>query len=190
MANMVITSVTVTIPSTTPIFPNENAVFLKINVFTTNPDNPLNIADINVDTGSTTLSTIWSDCISDINIYYTGAVNAFSTGTLFGTQVGIIDVGYPNGGNLILGTQTLLEGDNYFWVTLQMLPYLNGVVDNLANMGLSAITGAWGMLSAPGDFTGNPLGTRELQTMDGALPTDASTVVECDPELTWEDFAS
>ena len=84
-----------------------NAQFLKVKVTVAGGSNPISLTSIN-------LSTVGSTAAADITnakVYYTGNSSNFAATGLFGTQAA------PNGTFTVTGTQALVSGDNYFWVT-------------------------------------------------------------------------
>ncbi len=85
-----------------------NQSIVRINIVTSGSLNPLALTQLTVNANGTTN-------ISDINsspakVYYTGGSTAFSITTLFGSATPTIaDFN-------VTGSQTLSEGDNYFWL--------------------------------------------------------------------------
>lgn len=86
---------------------SSNNAMAVLNVMTLNSINPISVSDIQVNTGATALANI-----SNIKVYYTGSSTSFSTANQFGTTVSS-----PSAFNTITGSQSLLPGSNYFWVT-------------------------------------------------------------------------
>lgn len=81
-----------------------------IEIVTTGNTNPLDVTSFTLNAnGTTDINDINS--INSAKIYYTGTSGTFATGTLFGQNTPTI-ASYN-----ILGTQTLAEGTNYFWLT-------------------------------------------------------------------------
>lgn len=84
---------------------------IAVNVATTGNANPLSLTALSFTmTGTTAISDATS-----IKIYYTGTSNRFNTNTLFATVA-------PAAGTITAnGTQTLLSGNNYFWIAYDVL---------------------------------------------------------------------
>lgn len=84
---------------------------IAVNVITSGSANPLSLTALNFTMAGTTAI---SD-VTNIKIYFTGTSNRFNTGTLFGTVS-------PAGGTITAnGTQTLANGNNYFWIAYDVL---------------------------------------------------------------------
>ena len=81
---------------------------IKVNVQTTGGASPLVLSNLTTRiTGSTSINDI-----SQIKVYYTGSINSFSTSNLFGSAAPIASPSDINIG----GSQTLVNGNNYFWI--------------------------------------------------------------------------
>lgn len=79
---------------------------LLVNVQTTGATGSLDLTSLDVTVGTTNLNNI-----DDIKVYYTGASEMLNTSNLFGSVS-------PGAGTLsIAGIQSLLSGNNYFWIT-------------------------------------------------------------------------
>ncbi|MBI2968601.1 MAG: T9SS type A sorting domain-containing protein [Bacteroidetes bacterium] len=86
-----------------------NQVIIGINITTTGSLNPINVTSFSLNTTGT--SNPATD-IQNARLWYTGSSSVFATGTQFGATVAA-----PSGSYAIGGTQTLLTGTNYFWLT-------------------------------------------------------------------------
>lgn len=84
-----------------------NNAMAVLNVATIGLPNPISVTDIQVNTGTTTLSNI-----SNLKVFFTGSSTAFSTATQFGSTIAS-----PAANNTVTGTQTLGNGNNLFWIT-------------------------------------------------------------------------
>ncbi|MCU0443234.1 MAG: GEVED domain-containing protein, partial [Bacteroidia bacterium] len=93
-----------------PIGASTNAVILRIRLTTTGLARPLNISTLNLNTAGTNLSALVN--LSNAKVWYTGASTTFAATNQFGSTTLA-----PNGSFVVTGSQTLLGGDNYFWVT-------------------------------------------------------------------------
>lgn len=124
-------SSTTTQPNTNVIPPfTSNGEILCIKVVTNGSANPINATYLSfLTTGST-------NAIVDIgsaNLYYTGASNTFSASNQFGsTKI------QPNGRFSFTGSQTLVEGTNYFWLAYD-LP-ITATVGNLVDAQCDTVT--------------------------------------------------
>lgn len=88
--------------------------------------------------------------VSAIKVYFTGSDNVFSTKTLFGSAASLQ--------NPITGNTTLLEGENYFWVTYDVAP--GAIVGNYLDVGCDTVVIAGSGGVAP-DIT-TPAGNRRI----------------------------
>ncbi len=90
-----------------------NQAIIRVKVVTTGAINPLSLTSLTLNANGTT-------AITDINastakVYYTGTSTVFNTGTLFGSAT-------PTIANFtVTGTQTLVEGNNYFWLAYDVI---------------------------------------------------------------------
>jgi hypothetical protein len=86
-----------------------NAQILQIPVVVTGSTSPISVTSVTL---NTTGSTAPTTDISTARVFYTGNSSTFATTTQFGS-----DVASPNGTYTVTGTQALLPGTNYFWVS-------------------------------------------------------------------------
>ncbi|MCB9360012.1 MAG: choice-of-anchor J domain-containing protein [Flavobacteriales bacterium] len=107
-ANMSYISSTTTQNNTSITSPGDNnQEIIGIEIVTLNTGNPFDLTQFQLNMNG---STNGSADVSNIDIYYTGTSNTFATTTLYGSAS-------PSGGTInVNGTQTLVEGTNYFWV--------------------------------------------------------------------------
>ncbi|MFL0086197.1 exo-alpha-sialidase [Tenacibaculum maritimum] len=85
---------------------NQNEGVALVNISTSGGLNPLKTTALNISLAGTKPSNI-----NTIKVYYTGSNKTLSTTTLFGTA-------NPSNGDITIhGSQDLLLGNNYFWVT-------------------------------------------------------------------------
>lgn len=102
---------------------------ISINIQTAGAANPFDATQFRV---RTTNTTNWStDLTGNVKIYYTGGSSTFSTGTLFGSAA----IASPVTNITVNGTQTLVGGDNYFWLAydIDAAATLGNVIDGLCN---------------------------------------------------------
>lgn len=118
-----ITSVT---PSTT------NAVVAKLRVYVSGnaPTQPLNATSITVGTtGTTNINDI-----SNLKVYYSGNSSNFNNSAIqFGSTIAV-----PTANNIVTGTTSLSNGDNYFWVTYDVKS--TATVNNYIDATIRSIT--------------------------------------------------
>lgn len=93
-----------------------SAEIIRTNIVTSGTLTPLSVTQFTIGTaGTTNLGSI-----SQIRIYSTGNSAGFSNANLFGTAV-------PGGTVNVNGSQTLVNGNNYFWVVYDFItPLTNG----------------------------------------------------------------
>lgn len=91
-----------------------NQLLIGVQIVTSGTIAPFNLTTMDLNTNG---STDPSQDILNARIYYTGTVNSFSPINQFGT-----DFNSPNGSFQITGTQQLLNGTNYFWLTYDISP--------------------------------------------------------------------
>lgn len=87
-----------------------NQRIIAVNVITSGVNNPVALTSFSCTlNGTTDLADL-----TQVKIYYTGNSNRFTTASLFATVA-------PGAGTIIVnGTQTLAEGNNYFWIALDV----------------------------------------------------------------------
>ncbi|MCE1189760.1 MAG: fibronectin type III domain-containing protein, partial [Ignavibacteria bacterium] len=107
---MAYSSSTTTQPSTQPV-PQQSTsqAVIQVQVVTTGNASPLNVSKFTVNANGTTSA---SD-ITNARIYYTGTSSTFATTTQFGSTVASPTIANYT----ISGSQNLVEGTNYFWLT-------------------------------------------------------------------------
>jgi hypothetical protein len=89
-------------------FTYANQAVVRVKIVTTGGTNPLQLTSLTLNANGTT--DIANINTATAKVYYTGNSTAFTTGVLFGSTT-------PTIANFIIsGTQTLTEGDNYFWL--------------------------------------------------------------------------
>ncbi len=92
---------------------NSNQSIIRVKIVTTGSITPLSLTNLTLNANGTT-------AIGDIDattakVYYTGSSTTFSTGSLFGATT-------PTIGNFtVTGSQTLVEGNNYFWLAYDVI---------------------------------------------------------------------
>ncbi len=106
---MTYVSSTATGTSSTVWLNSANQEIIGIQVVTTGPVSPLTVTNLALNTTGTTAA---ATDIANAKIFYTGNSSTFAVSTQFGTTVAA-----PNGTFNATGTQNLLEGINYFWLT-------------------------------------------------------------------------
>ena len=130
----------------------DNPVF-RIKINTSNKAEALQLSQLVLNTNGTTSNTD----ISKITVYYCGSDSTFKTTSLFGTINGTS----INGDFTITGTQELLSGANYFWVTYDISKYvtdgnkLDAECVSLSLNGASPITAIPQPTNPPGYLTVN-----------------------------------
>jgi hypothetical protein len=85
-------------------------------VVTTGSISPISVTELEFNLGGT---TTLADLVGNVKVYYTGNSNAFATGNLFDSNT---LPGGTFGWSLFSGSQTLAEGSNYFWLTVDIDP--------------------------------------------------------------------
>lgn len=109
VAFMSLVSTTTTQANTSNVPTNStNQQVIGIEVVTTGVVNPLSVTSLTVNTNGTTSPAD----IANAKIFYTGNSATFATGAQVGSTVAA-----PSGSFTITGTQQLLSGTNYFWLT-------------------------------------------------------------------------
>ncbi|MDG1476269.1 MAG: BNR-repeat neuraminidase N-terminal domain-containing protein [Vicingaceae bacterium] len=139
-----------------------DAEIIRVEVITTGVLNPIDLTQLSIRTNGSTAPT--AD-ISNIDVYYTGTSNSFSSATLFGSAAPAVV-----GTNILInGTQTLTEGTNYFWIAydINAAATITNIVDALCNQ----IT-VGGSNYVP--TTTNPAGNRTLIDCARTCPSSAS----------------
>ncbi len=94
---------------------SSNNEIIRLNVVTTGSSNPINTTSI---TFNTTGTTSTSD-ITNAKVYYTTSTT-FATTTQFGSTTA-----NPDGSFTVTGSQTLVEGNNYFWLAYDIVAGAN-----------------------------------------------------------------
>lgn len=127
---------------------SSNNAIIRLTVNTAGSSLPISLSAIAFSlNGTTALSDV-----SSVRVFYTGAGTTFSTTTPFGSAI------TPATGTLnAIGSQTLLPGDNQFWVAFSLSP--SAVSGNLLDAEIVNLT-VNATVQAP--TTGAPVGTREV----------------------------
>ena len=129
-ANMTYTSSTTLQADTTNVTKNSaNNQVIKIQVVVSGTSNPISATSFTLNTTGT---TVVSD-IKNAKVWYTGTSAAFAPTTQFGSTVL-----NPSGSYVVTGTQPLVSGTNYFWLTYDVP--LTAVTNNKIDGGCSSIT--------------------------------------------------
>jgi hypothetical protein len=172
--NMTYTSSTTTQTVVSGVFsPSPNTQIIGIQVNTAGTISPINATSFSL---NTTGSTNPAADISNAKLWYTGLSSSFATSTLFGLSVA------PNGTYTITGSQALVQGTNYFWLTYDVpSTAVNG--DSLDAQCTSMTIGGIGRIptvTSPAGFriiNGSALcGTFNIPS--GAYPTIASAITD------------
>ncbi len=138
---------------------NSNIQMAKLKVVTHGHISPLTLTQIQLNLNGSTNSAD----VSNIDIYYTGDVDEFSTATLFNNQAG------AGGAINFNGSQALLADTNYFWIVYDLagVPTLGNVLDiECANFTVGGV-GYIPAVTAPG-------GNRFLETCT-SVPGNVTT---------------
>jgi hypothetical protein len=104
-----------------------DAQIIGMQVVTTGSLNPVKATSFTVNSNG---STNFSGDVSEVKIYYTGSSSTFSTGTLFGSTTNL--------SNPITGSQELVGGANYFWVTYDVKQ--TGTIGNYLDAEFTSVT--------------------------------------------------
>lgn len=148
-ACMTYVSSTVTQNSASTISPSTDQDIIGIQVVTAGTNQPIDLTSFSLNTTGTTAP---GTDIANAKIYYTGGTNTFSA---IG-QVGLTEAS-PNGSFVINGTQELVTGTNYFWLSYDIQP---GATDgNFADAQCTQIT-VDGSNETPS--VTSPAGSREI----------------------------
>ncbi len=129
--NMIYSSGTTTQAVVTPIIKPTiiNQQIIGVQVVTVGNTSPLSVSGMDFNTtGSTNPGTD----IATGKVWYTGTSSTFATTTQFGS-----DFTAPSGSFTISGSQTLLEGTNYFWMVYDIQS--DAIVNNLVDAQCTAI---------------------------------------------------
>jgi len=164
--NMVYSSTSVTqITDTVNAGSFRNEV-LRVNVFTTGQLS----APAATQMVFTTLGTTSIADITNARLYYTGSSSTFATGTQLGATVAVPPAD-PTAMNFAF-SQTLLEGDNFFWIAYDVVPAApaGNVIDARV---VSTTVGGTSYAAA----SGNPAGSRPIKA-SFPMTYVSSTVVQ------------
>jgi hypothetical protein len=113
-----------------PVFPGATgAHIIGMQVVTTGNLLPLNVTQFNLNTNGTTNTAD----ISNAKVWYTGNSSTFATTTQFGSTVVS-----PSGSYNVTGSQALLGGTNYFWLTYDIAA--GATLDNHIDAECTSIT--------------------------------------------------
>lgn len=133
-----------------------NQGIIRIEVVTTGITSPLDLTKFVIQTDGSTSPAILNN-ISNIDIFYTGSNPNFSASSLFASappQVAGGDINFS-------GSQTLVYGSNYFWVTYDM----NGssaTIGDVIDARLKQLMVGPSSYSSPADYNGAPTGNRTI----------------------------
>lgn len=128
-----------------------NNPILRINVAVSGSLNPFNISSFKFTTTGTTNP---ATDIRNAKVFFTGNNPVFSASSQFGTPVQ-----FPNGVFYITGSQTLAEGNNYFWLTYDIPSgATNG---NYVDATCDSVTGS-GAMGTVQPVPPNPAGNRQI----------------------------
>jgi len=142
--------------ATTPVYQGtvDNGI-INIQVVTSGFSNPLNATSITFNTAG---STNPAD-IANAKVFYTGTSDVFSTGNQFGSTIAT-----PSGQMVFTGTQALVTGTNYFWLSYDIASgaTISNVVDGQAEAvvvggvnRIPSVTNPAGSRTIQGPFSGN-----------------------------------
>jgi hypothetical protein len=115
---------------------------------------PVNLTELNINLNGTTDTAD----IQNIKVWYTGTSNTFATTNQFGTTVANAPATFAPFALAITGSQSLLNGTNYFWVTYDIKSA--ATVANLVDAECTGITVA-GAPQVPSVTA--PSGNREIR---------------------------
>ena len=146
---------------------SSNNQMLKVVVNTSATGSGINCTNLALNTnGSSSVSTN----ISNAKVYYTGSSNSFATTTQFGSVSTA-----PSGSFSVGGTQALINGANYFWVTYDVP--VGAIVGDSVDLEISGIT-IDGTPQTP--TSGAPAGNRKIRA-----PYCASAATSTGDEEIW-----
>ncbi len=148
--NMTYISSTATQANITNVFQGStNNQVIGLTVVTSGNIGPIDVTLFNFNTTGTTNTGI---DISNAKLWYTGASNTFSPTTQVGSTIAA-----PNGIFSIAGTQTLLNGNNYFWLSYDVTA--GSTIGNFVDAECPSITVD---ASSQNPTTTAPAGNREI----------------------------
>lgn len=128
---MVYNSSTTTQTVTAPVAPFSVAQqIIGVNIVTTGSLSPFDASSFTFNTNGCTTPVADIICA---NLYYTGNSSTFSTAFSFGSVIS-----QPNGTFTITGLQTLVEGNNYFWLTYDVP--LSATLSNMLDAECTSLT--------------------------------------------------
>lgn len=139
---------------------------LRVEVVTTGQLTPIDATQFVIRTDGSTLPLL---DITGVDVYYTGASTTFSTTNLFGSAMpAAVGIDVP-----VNGTQTLQEGNNYFWICYDV--DINATIGNLVDAVCNEVT-----IAAVGQVptVSNPAGNREIIDCAIGCPTAGSVFLE------------
>ncbi|MCC7533179.1 MAG: T9SS type A sorting domain-containing protein, partial [Bacteroidia bacterium] len=135
-----------------------NNVVMGMKIVMSASGSPVNLTQFNLDANGTTDTSN----IRNLKVWYTGATNAFSMGSQFGSTVSVL----PGTTSFtVTGLQTLLNGDNYFWLSYDITPTatIGNYVDAEFTSAVIASVTQFPLTSAP-------VGKRQIRA-DFCIPT-------------------
>ena len=176
---MTITSIVVTHPTLANVAPGTpNAQILEVQVNTVGGTTPITVSTLRTQVGDM-VPTSYSS-VSSSRMYYTTA-NTFSTANLFGTDGGSIG----SNPDEFTGSQTLVAGANYFWMTYNVSTNAK-CVDLDASLVEFECDDSQGLYDST--FFGtpwSPAGVRHVSSATSLLPVDNTTISCSNHTLSW-----
>ncbi len=150
-ASMTYSSSTTTQTALSAVSKNSsNNQIIGIEVVVNGTANPISLTSLQVNTtGTTNVSDI-----TNAKIWYTGTSSTFATANQFG-----LTVTSPSGSYNVAGTQQLISGTNYFWLTYDIS--LTAATGNKVDAGCSSIT----VITAKIPTVTAPVGARTISMM-------------------------
>lgn len=125
-----------------------NQPVIALEVTTVGSSAPISVSSITMNTNGTTRA----GDIANARIYYTGSSGVFNTSNQFG-----VTVANPSGAFVVSGTQQLAPGNNYFWLTYDIVS--NAVLGNYVDGECPSVTVS-GTARTP--TTTAPFGDRQI----------------------------
>ncbi len=149
--NMVIDSTVVDQNVSSVVTSSTNQMVVGIRIYTKNGANPHWVTGFDLHTASTSSNLD----IENAKVFYTGSRSTFDTTSLFGVLNTI-----PSGAYTVTGSDTLMPGLNYFWVTYDVKN--TATANNVIDARLDAIT----IVGGPATnilYSGDPVGSRLIK---------------------------
>ena len=129
---------------------------IGVKVVTNNAANALKITELDFNSNGTTNTSE----IKNAKVYYTGNSTVFDTTTRFGANITA-----PGASSFLLtGNQTLVRGDNYFWLVYNVIPC--ATVGNAVDAECTLIKyDSMTTIKSKTPIITAPTGSRQIQTM-------------------------